>query len=128
MEEDSPKKPFIKRTLKTFVFVTTFRNGKRSRMHLQSGIKSTLHYFLSILNTWALKEVYILPSDLILKNSLSVPIHFERDRDSTSRGGVEREGDRIPSRLRAAIAEPNVGFELPKPQDHDLRWNQESDA
>ena len=59
---------------------------------------------------------------------LSVPIHFERDRDSTSRGRVEREGDRIPSRLHAALAEPNVGFELPKPQDHDLRWNQESDA
>ena len=44
------------------------------------------------------------------------------------RGGSEREGDRIPSRLRAARAEPETGLELMKLRDRDLSRNQESDA
>ena len=47
-------------------------------------------------------------------------ILFEGDRDSVSGGGAEREGDRSPSRLRAASAEPDVGLKLMKLQDHDL--------
>ena len=34
----------------------------------------------------------------------------ERERESTSRGGAER-SDRIPSRLHAIRAEPDVGLE-----------------
>ena len=43
-------------------------------------------------------------------------IYFERDRDSTSWGGAEREGERerIPSILRTANAEPDSELELMK--------------
>ena len=40
---------------------------------------------------------------------------FERVRESTSRGGAEKEGDtesEAGSRLRAVSTEPNVGLEL----------------
>ena len=45
-------------------------------------------------------------------------------------GQTDREGERkrIPSRLRAADAEPDVGLELTRLRDHDLSRNQESDA
>ena len=33
-----------------------------------------------------------------------------RERATVSRGGAERERERIPSRLHAVSAEPNVGF------------------
>ena len=42
-------------------------------------------------------------------------IYFERERDS--RGGAEREEERIPSSLRAVSAEPNVGLE---PLNHEI--------
>ena len=42
-------------------------------------------------------------------------IYFEGDRDSVSRGQSERKGERIPSRLHTASAEPNAGLELMKP-------------
>ena len=35
-----------------------------------------------------------------------------RAREGESKGGAEREGERIPSRLRIASAEPNVGLKL----------------
>ena len=41
-------------------------------------------------------------------------IYFERD--STSRGGAEREGERIPSRLCTISTEPDVGLELTNPE------------
>ena len=47
---------------------------------------------------------------------LSLFILRERGRESTSRGGAERERERererIPSRLHAISAEPNVGLKL----------------
>ena len=43
-------------------------------------------------------------------------------------GQRERERERIPSRLRAAGIEPNSGFKLMKPRDHDVTQNQELDA
>ena len=49
----------------------------------------------------------------------------ETDRQSTSRGGAEREGDtesEAGSRLRAVSTEPNAGLELTN-QDHDLSWS-----
>ena len=39
-------------------------------------------------------------------------IYFERERESMSRGGEQRERERIPSRLRAVSAEPNARFDL----------------
>ena len=45
---------------------------------------------------------------------------FERDRQSVSRGGAEREGDtesEAGSRLRAVSTEPDVGL---KPTDYDI--------
>ena len=36
----------------------------------------------------------------------------EREADRMSRGGTEREGKRIPSRLHTVNAEPNVGLKL----------------
>ena len=33
-----------------------------------------------------------------------------RERERASKGGAEREGDRIPSRLHAVSAEPNMGL------------------
>ena len=33
-------------------------------------------------------------------------------REQASRGGAEREGDRIPGRFRAVSTEPDVGLEL----------------
>ena len=44
-------------------------------------------------------------------------IYFERDRDSTSGGRAEIEGERerIPSRLCAASAEPSTELKLTKP-------------
>ena len=48
-------------------------------------------------------------------------IYFERDKDTVSGRGAEREGDRkIPSRLLTASSEPNVGLEVTKLGDHDL--------
>ena len=47
----------------------------------------------------------------------------ERERQSASRGGAEREGDTesgAGSRLQAVSTEPDVGLELTNPQDHDL--------
>ena len=41
-------------------------------------------------------------------------IYFERER--ASRGGAEREGDGIPSRLRTVIVEPNAELE---PRNHE---------
>ena len=40
-------------------------------------------------------------------------VHFERDRDSVSRGGAqgEEERERIPSRLCAVSTEPDAGLE-----------------
>ena len=35
-----------------------------------------------------------------------------RERESTSRGGAEREGERITSRLHAVSTDPDVGFKL----------------
>ena len=35
-----------------------------------------------------------------------------RDREQVSRGGAERGEERIPSRLHAMSADPNVGLEL----------------
>ena len=40
----------------------------------------------------------------------SICIYFERDR--VSRGGEERGGDRIPSRLCTVRTEPSVGLDL----------------
>ena len=37
-----------------------------------------------------------------------------------SGGGAERRRERIPSRFHTASAEPDVGLELMKSQDHDL--------
>ena len=39
-------------------------------------------------------------------------VYFERERESTSRGGAESKTNRIPSRLQTVSAEPNVGLEL----------------
>ena len=47
-------------------------------------------------------------------------IYFERERErerkrkrkTVSRGGTEREGERIPSRLCATSTEPNAGLKL----------------
>ena len=43
-------------------------------------------------------------------------IYFERERDSITWGGAQREGERererIPSRLHAVSAEPHAGLEL----------------
>ena len=36
----------------------------------------------------------------------------ERERAHASRGGAEREGERIPSRFHAVSAEPNAGLDL----------------
>ena len=37
---------------------------------------------------------------------------FERERKKANRGGAEREGDRIPSRLHAVSTEPDAGLEF----------------
>ena len=57
-------------------------------------------------------------------------VYLERDRDTTSRGGADRERERgrIPSRLCTARAEPDMELKPPKPLDHDLSQNQEPDA
>ena len=39
-------------------------------------------------------------------------IYFERERESTSRGGAERGRQRFPSRLHAVSTEPNVELEF----------------
>ena len=60
---------------------------------------------------------------------LTLFIYFERDRDSVSRGGAERDGEKEnPKRLCANGAEPDTGLEFTKLRDHDLSQNQESDA
>ena len=53
-------------------------------------------------------------------------IYFERDGDSVSGGGAERERgvgegetQRIPNRLCTASTDPDTGLELTKPWDHD---------
>ena len=51
----------------------------------------------------------------------------DRERQSMSRGGAEREGDtesEAGSRLRAVSTEPDVGLETHKPGDHDLSQSQ----
>ena len=53
---------------------------------------------------------------------------FERDTDSMSGEGAERERERIPNKLCAASTEPDVGPELTKLGDQDLSQNQESAA
>ena len=70
------------------------------------------------------------PGSLGLLTLLSLFTYFERDRHGTIWGGAEKEGqrERFPSRLCAASAEPDVGLEPMKPQDHDLSRNQELDA
>ena len=70
------------------------------------------------------------PGVLIFNLLLSWFVYFERRRDSTSWGEAEREreGERFPSRLRTAHAEPDAGLELAKPRDRDLSQNQEPDA
>ena len=42
-------------------------------------------------------------------------MYFERE--PVSRGGAEREGERIPSRLWAVSTEPDLGLE---PTDHEI--------
>ena len=60
--------------------------------------------------------------------------YFERDRDSVSGGGAEREGDResqagsVWSVVRGQGTEPDTGIELRNPWDHDMSWNQESNT
>ena len=39
-------------------------------------------------------------------------IYFEKEGENTSRGGAERGRERVPSRLCAVSAEPDVGLEL----------------
>ena len=41
-------------------------------------------------------------------------------RERASRGGTEREGERIPSRLLAVSAEPDVGLQLIKFTNHEI--------
>ena len=43
-------------------------------------------------------------------------------------GEGQREWERIPSRLCAVSAQPNVGLNLTNCRDHDLSPNQESDT
>ena len=52
---------------------------------------------------------------------------------ASSGGGAEREREReererIPSRLHADHADPNVGLDLTNLKDHDLSINQELEA
>ena len=64
----------------------------------------------------------------IFKNFFQVYfIYFERERESTSRGGAERAGERIPSRVFSVSVEPNAGLDPIELWDHDLSWNQELD-
>ena len=42
---------------------------------------------------------------------------FIFEREGESRGGAEREGDRIPHRLRIRGAEPNAGL---RPMNHEI--------
>ena len=46
-------------------------------------------------------------------------IYFERD-SQVGEGQRNRERERIPSRLHAANAEPDMGLEPMKSRDHDL--------
>ena len=56
-----------------------------------------------------------LPSPINSTFFLSLFIHFERDRDSTSEGGSERGRERIPSKLPAVNTDPEAGLKLTKP-------------
>ena len=63
------------------------------------------YLLLPVLKEWlCVEEAYFF---------LSLFIYFETDRDNTSGGGAEREGERerIPSRLHNACKEPNTGPE-----------------
>ena len=55
-------------------------------------------------------------------------LFWERQRQRRWGRGKKRGRERIPSRLHTAGTESKAGLELPKLQDHDLSWNQESDA
>ena len=57
--------------------------------------------------------ILFLKSKMLFLFFLSLFILRERER--VSRGGAEREGERIPGRLRALSAEPDPGLELTKP-------------
>ena len=65
-------------------------------------------------------RIFFLSFFLSFFPSFCLFISFERDRDSPSRGGAEREGEkdrereRIPSRPHADSAEPNAGVKLRK--------------
>ena len=41
----------------------------------------------------------------------------EREKERMSRGGEEREGERIPSRLQTVSAEPDMGLD---PASHEI--------
>ena len=58
-----------------------------------------------------------MPGTLLLLLLLSLFIYFERDRESASEGGAEREEERgNPKQARhSQCAEPNAGLELTKP-------------
>ena len=64
-------------------------------------------------------------SQQLFKKSLFMYFQRERERERASRGGAERKGDRIPSRLLTASAQPQHGAETHEPWDHDLSSSQE---
>ena len=70
-----------------------------------------------------MRYMNLIPQTQIGKNNTSLNffffllfIYFEREGEGQrrSRGGAEKEGEKIPSRLLPVSAEPNTGLE-PKP-------------
>ena len=77
------------------------------------GYNKDCHTVHPILQTFSLTIYRIRRNVLLLFFKVYL---FERDRDSTSGEGSEREGERIPSRLCTASAEPVWGSNSPNPE------------
>ena len=75
--------------------------------------------------SFALKTLTL---DLYLFVCFLINLFILRERENMSRGGAGREGERIPSRLHTAGAEPAPGLRLTKPGGHALSLKQGSDT
>ena len=67
---------------------------------------------MAFLGHWTRSIVHSHLGRYILALKKKLFVYFERERVSECQGRAERQGQRIPSRLRAVSAEPDAGLDL----------------
>ena len=76
--------------------------------------------------SWSRPHNWLSHPGAPIKKFLMFTYFWDRERQSVSRGGAEREGDRIRSRLQAPSCQHRAwrGAQTHGPRDHDLSWSQ----